>query len=477
MKRYTRRWGRAKCLFRNGDLYEGEFQDDLMEGNGSMLMANGCKYEGSWSQGKMDGHGRLFYPSGDVYEGEWKAGSRSGFGRYRSVNGSLYEGEFKNGKRDGKGIQTSMIAGQSSVKTSVVPFRLVEGERYDGEWKKGKRSGQAQVHIRGRLCYQGQFMNNERDGDGTAFFRDGTEYEGAWKEGKMHGPGRMRSSNGNVVEGVWDAGVCKEVLHGTLPEQMERYNSNTEDNSLMEHFEKGKSRLVPNYGPAGQDDSTQGQYIQEDDRLDQTGDPSESGNENTESLHSVGFLNNINEEEEDILAQIDRLDMSGGGRSAYTQRSATSLQSSHTEGPYTEGSRRGSATLPAISRERTGQMALPQEASEAAQHDEMVEIAGRYGVPIKGSFDTEGNYIPPVTEQTYKDWNAVNHLFLQSRESKRPGSTGGSAYAFDANRQAGYGEGSTPKLAKANMPRKTDGMVAGPGEFSYKRWRAERGPF
>lgn len=413
-----------------------------------MLLANGCKYEGAWNRGKMEGHGRLLYPNGDVYEGEWKAGSRNGYGKYLSLNGSMYEGEFKDGKRDGKGVQTTMNAGASNQKTNMIPFRLVEGERYDGEWKNGKRSGQAEVHIRGRLCYQGHFLNNERSGTGTAFFKDGTEYQGEWREGKMDGQGRMHSENGNAVEGVWERGICKQVLQGSLPDHLEKYSSNSELNT-MQYFEKGKSRLLSHHR-IRQDETPQPELGT--DIVDGSMEGYDAYGMDISEKTSIGFLNNIDEGEESAAGAMRRMSISEAVADAHS-------------GVAPREARAVVESLPAIyiGKERTGRMSMHPPGTEAARHEEMVQVAGRHGVSIRGGFDEDGNYIPPVTEQTFREWHTVNHHFLQAREAKRPGSRGGGTYMFDSPRQAGYGEGATPKLAMANLPRKTDALVAGPG--------------
>lgn len=43
------------------------------------------------------------YKDGGVYEGEWQDNKKHGRGLLKYANGSVYEGEFKNGVADGKG--------------------------------------------------------------------------------------------------------------------------------------------------------------------------------------------------------------------------------------------------------------------------------------------------------------------------------------------------------------------------------------
>ena len=67
----------AKCEWKNGDIYEGEFKD-----------------------GKFNGNGTYKYKNGNIYEGEFKNVYFYGKGIYKYNNGNIYEGEFKNDNLD-----------------------------------------------------------------------------------------------------------------------------------------------------------------------------------------------------------------------------------------------------------------------------------------------------------------------------------------------------------------------------------------
>jgi len=147
-----------------------------------------------------------------------------------------------------------------------------------------------------------------------------------------------------------------------------------------------------------------------------------------------------------------------------------------TEGGQTRGAAAG-GTLPGVrgvsARAAPGAGAL----LHAAAHDEMVGLAARHGVEMRGAWDAAGNYVPPVTSATLREWTAANQAFEAGRERKaQVRAAGGSAtaFSFDGPYRPGYGEGATAKQAKLHLPRRTDTLRAGPGEFSAKRWRKER---
>lgn len=49
-------------------------------------------YEGEWCEDCMEGQGTYYYPDGAVYTGSWKNNQHSGFGIYEFPNGTVYEG-------------------------------------------------------------------------------------------------------------------------------------------------------------------------------------------------------------------------------------------------------------------------------------------------------------------------------------------------------------------------------------------------
>ena len=46
---------RCRCIYANGDRYEGSWYEDLPEGSGTMLYAGGERYAGAWLRGRSVG--------------------------------------------------------------------------------------------------------------------------------------------------------------------------------------------------------------------------------------------------------------------------------------------------------------------------------------------------------------------------------------------------------------------------------------
>ena len=51
----------------------------------------------------MDGKGKYIWKEGEIYEGEYRNGIKEGYGIFKWNNGKFYKGSFINGKPDKNG--------------------------------------------------------------------------------------------------------------------------------------------------------------------------------------------------------------------------------------------------------------------------------------------------------------------------------------------------------------------------------------
>ena len=95
--------GKGTYSFNNGDTYEGDFVNGMMEGEGIYTYSKtNSKYEGSFQNGKRHGKGIYYYANGNIFDGEFENGEMK-YGTFTFLNDDKYEGEFANGKFEGKG--------------------------------------------------------------------------------------------------------------------------------------------------------------------------------------------------------------------------------------------------------------------------------------------------------------------------------------------------------------------------------------
>ena len=105
----------------HGDIYEGNFKDELKHGYGKLYWSGGNIYQGNWKDDVKYGYGKYTWAHGDVYEGNWKDDVKHGYGKYTWADGDVYEGNYKEGEQHGYGKMT-----------------WASGNIYEGNWYEGE---------------------------------------------------------------------------------------------------------------------------------------------------------------------------------------------------------------------------------------------------------------------------------------------------------------------------------------------------
>ena len=228
--------------FKNGNVYIGEVNQGMLDGQGKLEMVTGVVYEGKFKENLIHGEGKVDWPDSSSYEGSFKLGLKHGKGIYRNPRkGVTYEGEWVEGKREGKGTLTlkdgSVYEGEfkSGLKEGKGKLVYPSGNFYDGSWKQGKKQGEGTMkwqkdgqRYKGnwtsdrpngqgdliwleqnglnkifRNRYSGNFENNQRSGLGKFFYANGAIYEGEWKGNIKHGYGIYYNEDGVPTYGYY----------------------------------------------------------------------------------------------------------------------------------------------------------------------------------------------------------------------------------------------------------------------------------
>jgi len=185
------RHGNGEMTFVTGETYTGHWFDDLFDGNGTLIYSRGedgsvNSYSGTWKNGKKNGQGIFHFSNGDVFDGRWADEHVNGVGKITYANGSSYEGQFQNDKRHGIGL-----------------FTDVDGSTYTGHWEEGLKQGSGTLKKSDGSSYDGNWQANLRHGTGENVDSCGNKYSGEWVNGLKEGKGTMTYSNGDVYEGTW----------------------------------------------------------------------------------------------------------------------------------------------------------------------------------------------------------------------------------------------------------------------------------
>lgn len=172
--------------YANGNVYDGDWNNDIKEGDGKMTYVNGDVYEGSWEYDVIEGDGKMTYANGDVYEGSWRNDVRDGKGKMTYINKNVYDGEWNNNVRDGKGTMT-----------------FENGDVYDGDWDDDGDQGDCVMTYANGDVYEGEWDYGVKEDEGKMTYANGDIYEGTWHLNLREGDGKMTYANGEVYEGNW----------------------------------------------------------------------------------------------------------------------------------------------------------------------------------------------------------------------------------------------------------------------------------
>ena len=163
----SKREGKGKIIYENGDTYTGNFKSDKMHGQGTFTWSTGDKYVGNFYNSLFSGNGTYYWKNGDRYEGAWTKGERTGNGTYYFNDGRKYIGDFVKGIMDGYGT-----------------FTWPNGDKYVGAFKDGYRTGYGTYTWKDGSRHQGYWLNGKQDGTGTYYYSYGGTKTGTWKDGE-----------------------------------------------------------------------------------------------------------------------------------------------------------------------------------------------------------------------------------------------------------------------------------------------------
>lgn len=190
---HGKRSGKGMCRFENGRVYVGSWKNDAMDGEGTLHGSPSIddfeEYIGSFQRGHRSGHhGRCVYRNGDRYDGDWLDDQRHGRGELHLhplacsvVTSTLvtdsavlfYSGCFE---RD------AAVSGGEDAE-----LQYADGSSYRGGVDHLQRHGNGVHRLANGDVYDGGFARDQRDGRGTLQVADGTVYEATWRRNQMDG--------------------------------------------------------------------------------------------------------------------------------------------------------------------------------------------------------------------------------------------------------------------------------------------------
>ncbi len=205
--------------FKNGDTYEGNFENGNKSGYGILRNSNGEVYEGEWLNNLKNGKGKYIFESGEIYEGSWKDDFRDGYGINHFDTGETYNGQWKNDTMHGKGLlifsSGSKYDGdfENGHMNGYGIFLSSNGNKYEGEWKNDIRHGLGVFEFLDGTIYTGEFRDNIPDGNGIWEWPNGTSFEGKAYGYDLNGIGIYKDfKTGLSSVMIYENGVPKQII-------------------------------------------------------------------------------------------------------------------------------------------------------------------------------------------------------------------------------------------------------------------------
>ena len=107
--------GTGKFTFDDGYIYEGIFEEGERIGRGKLyapITEDWVVFDGYFNTDfTCDIKGKMIYRNGNIYEGSWNNGNHHGIGKMIFSNGNIYEGHF---------VADKMLKGKMTYKNSII---------------------------------------------------------------------------------------------------------------------------------------------------------------------------------------------------------------------------------------------------------------------------------------------------------------------------------------------------------------------
>ena len=166
------------------EIYEGDLNQKGQRHGLGKLVTQYYELKGLWKNDMFSGWGRQSRCNGEIYEGRFENGLLNGKGIFLDKKSNKYVGEFKNMKKWGKG--------------KLISDKII----YEGDFINNKKEGKGRIKfLESNVIYEGTFINDNIEGYGIFKYTNGNIYEGEVKNWKMNGNGAYKYRNGKILKG------------------------------------------------------------------------------------------------------------------------------------------------------------------------------------------------------------------------------------------------------------------------------------
>ena len=204
--------GQGTITYADGTTYTGAWMNNIRNGQGTITLADGTTYTGEFNNDTQNGQGTMTFPDGTTYTGAWKDGKRYGQGKQTSPNGNIYTGAWLDDKQHGRGqlaysqmekydgeIERGYLNGEGTL-------TFANGIKWIGTFQTNDATTETIITLNGGESYSGTLIEKLNPRQGTFTFADGTIYRGEWRDDQFNGQGTMKLPTGDTYTGTFKDG-------------------------------------------------------------------------------------------------------------------------------------------------------------------------------------------------------------------------------------------------------------------------------
>ena len=215
--KYGKKEGEGKIIYKDLNvIYIGNWENDQKNGFGKLIFKNKVinldfkekkeydifeRYEGNFKNDIIEGEGTFFYKDGKIIIGNFKNNEPIN-GKIIYPNGQFFEGYFINeGLKNGKGFLYNNENDYKIFKENLniinkdilEIFNLkIENNFYYGNFENDNKSGKGILYMKNMfdnyddfVLYEGNFKNDLKNRNGTIYFNDKSSLYAEWKNDEI----------------------------------------------------------------------------------------------------------------------------------------------------------------------------------------------------------------------------------------------------------------------------------------------------
>jgi hypothetical protein len=209
--------GYFNVYYNNGNIWKGNFENDLEQGDFVCQFKNGNIVTGTFVDGKREGDWITKKSNGDTFYYSYNNNIKNTFVTIKYTNGHIYEGLYKNNSKNGLGI-----------------VRYPSGTIFIGNYENGIKSGKGFAQFKNEQLLECNYQNNLLNGQCILYYYSGEKLVIEYNDGQVNKPSTFFYNNGNKYVGTYNRNFEKDGFG--------IYYDKVSNKSFLQYYNKQKTK-------------------------------------------------------------------------------------------------------------------------------------------------------------------------------------------------------------------------------------------